>query len=139
MIFEIVIPGKEQGKGRPRFSKYSGAYTPAPTVRYEKRIANAFREKYPNHKLIDEAIELEMESYFYVPKSWTKKKKAQAFSGEMLPLKKPDIDNVLKIVDGLNNVAWTDDALITDARIKKRYASAPNEERLIIKFKKKEN
>lgn len=45
-------------------------------------------------------------------------------SGEIKPTKRPDADNILKIVqDGLNGVAYPDDKSITDSRVVKRYGT----------------
>lgn len=40
---QIRINGKPVPKGRPRFSKFGGVYTPATTVEYENRVADAWR------------------------------------------------------------------------------------------------
>lgn len=42
----IRINGKPVPKGRPRFSKFGGVYTPATTVEYENRVAAAWKEQY---------------------------------------------------------------------------------------------
>jgi len=42
----IRVDGKPVPKGRPRFSKYGGVYTPATTVEYENRVADAWKATY---------------------------------------------------------------------------------------------
>ncbi len=42
----IRVHGKPVPKGRPRFTRYGGTYTPATTVEYENRVADAWREQY---------------------------------------------------------------------------------------------
>lgn len=42
----IRVDGKPVPKGRPRFSKYGGVYTPATTVEYENRVADAWKQSY---------------------------------------------------------------------------------------------
>ena len=45
-------------------------------------------------------------------------------SGALFPLKKPDLDNVMKIVcDALNGIAYKDDVQIVNAKICKRWSS----------------
>lgn len=39
------VYGKPVPKGRPRFSRYGGVYSPATTVEYENRVADAWREQ----------------------------------------------------------------------------------------------
>ncbi len=41
----IRVYGKPVPKGRPRFSRYGGVYSPATTVEYENRVADAWREQ----------------------------------------------------------------------------------------------
>ena len=42
------------------------------------------------------------------------------------PTKKPDMDNILKIIaDALNKVAYYDDKQIVECSIKKYYSNAP--------------
>jgi Holliday junction resolvase RusA-like endonuclease len=53
--------------------------------------------------------------------------------GELLPSKKPDIDNVLKIVlDALNGVAYKDDSKVVSVSGKKIYSDEP---KLVIEMK----
>lgn len=45
-------------------------------------------------------------------------------SGALFPMKKPDLDNVMKIMcDALNGIAYKDDAQIVNAKICKRWSS----------------
>jgi Holliday junction resolvase RusA-like endonuclease len=44
----------------------------------------------------------------------------------MLPTRKPDIDNVLKVIlDSLNGVAYIDDSKVVEVIGRKRYATVP--------------
>ena len=53
--------------------------------------------------------------------------------GKILPTKRPDCGNVLKaVLDGLNGVAYQDDAQICRIYFEKMYAEIP-ETRIIIK------
>lgn len=46
--------------------------------------------------------------------------------GEIRPTKKPDLDNVAKIIcDGLNKIAYEDDSQIIDLTVTKYYAEIP--------------
>ncbi|MNO01372.1 Endodeoxyribonuclease RusA [compost metagenome] len=69
---------------------------------------------------------IELEILHGVPKSMSKKRKAQALAGELKPMKKPDTDNVLKaICDACNGVVWRDDVQNTDGMYRRRYADVP--------------
>lgn len=59
---------------------------------------------------------------FGIPKSTSKKARTAMLSGQTYPTKKPDVDNVVKIVlDALNGFAWHDDAQVIDLHISKTY------------------
>lgn len=61
-----------------------------------------------------------------IPESWTRLKRNEAESGDLLPTGRPDIDNYVKAVaDALNGIAWTDDAQVVEMRASKRYAPEP--------------
>lgn len=47
-------------------------------------------------------------------------------NGELLPAKKPDIDNVVKaVLDALNKVAYRDDNQVVELQIRKQYSERP--------------
>ena len=61
-------------------------------------------------------------AFYGIPKSTTKRKRAEIAAGACRPTKKPDFDNVFKILcDALNGIAYADDAQIVQASIRKRY------------------
>jgi Holliday junction resolvase RusA-like endonuclease len=60
-----------------------------------------------------------------VPASWTNRAKDAALAGLTFPAKKPDADNILKILDALNETVWEDDAQIVCALVVKKYAENP--------------
>lgn len=45
-LLRCNIPGRAVPKGRPRFSKYGGVYSPKTTVEYEKHVAQCWVAKY---------------------------------------------------------------------------------------------
>ncbi len=123
IMMTIQVPGIPVGKGRPRMSVRGGhprAYTPEKTVRYENLIRTTFMNDYPDAVPIDVPVRVDIYAQFPIPKSWSKKKKASAVDGFVS--KKPDIDNIIKAVfDGLNGVAWTDDAMVASVVAEKNY------------------
>lgn len=124
-VFEI--PGEPRGKGRPRFSRRSGAaYTDKKTAAYENLVAVAYRAKYPDALPIETAVVLTATAYMSIPKSTSKKRRAAMLAGEIRPTKKPDIDNVLKaVLDGLNGLAFRDDSQVVTIAIRKKYSETP--------------
>lgn len=121
MIFKI--PGSPKGKGRPRF--YQGhAVTPKETREYEREIAGEYISA--GGKKFDGYVEIKITAFFPIPKSTTKKDRQLIEQGILLPAKKPDIDNIIKVVlDGLNGVAYGDDSQVISVFGEKKYSDNP--------------
>lgn len=121
---EFIVEGEPQGKARPRFSRKSGTvYTPAKTAKYEKEIRQAYIAV--GGKLIPEGsyAVVTVDAYFKIPKSYTKRKRLDCEQNINRPDKKPDIDNVLKVVlDALNKVAYEDDKQVIEVICRKWYS-----------------
>lgn len=133
LVFEV--PGEPRGKGRPRFNRNTGvAYTPEETRSYEKKIANCYRQQLKDYRFgDDEYIAIEVTAFYPIPKSATKKSLALIDEGKILPKKKPDIDNVLKVVlDAINGYAYKDDSQVVAVSGSKYYGATP---RLVVKMK----
>lgn len=115
------------GKARPRMNTKTGkTYTPTKTKNYEYLVRQLFVYKYPNFQLFEDRIKLTITAYFEVPKSASKLKEAEMLAGIISPTKKPDIDNITKIIlDALNKFAYKDDAQITEIKVIKKYARTP--------------
>lgn len=131
MTVRFTVPGEPRGKARPRFNRKTGiTYTPNETVAYEQLVVLAYRSKVGNVKFPDNvAIDMRIRAYFKIPASDSKKKRAQKVQGEIRPTKKPDWDNIGKIVaDSLNGVAYHDDTQIVDAQVRKFYSDVPRVE-----------
>ena len=131
----FTIPGKPQGKARPRFNTYTGrTYTPSKTGAYEKFIALCYRQA--GGKLLDGAIRIDIKAYYPIAKSHTKKNKAATESGEIKATIKLDIDNVAKaVLDGLNGIAFDDDKQVVRLEVSKRY---DHEARVEVEVKENE-
>lgn len=131
MARAFIVPGEPRGKMRPKASNFGGhsrVYTPSKQIEYENWIRCCYREKYPDEPIWDEPLAVAVVVYMGIPKSTPKKKRALMLQGDILPTKKPDLDNVIKDLDALNGIAFTDDSLITDINACKRYAETPRVE-----------
>ena len=126
MTITVVLAGPPKGKGRPRFSRKSGvAFTPAETRSYEGALRYAAQQTMGAKSPLEGALDISIVANFPVPESWSKRKKAQALSGELRPTGKPDFDNLAKTVDALNQIVWRDDAQVVESRIRKFYSDRP--------------
>lgn len=121
---EIVIPGQPQGKQRPRHAMTGAVYTPTETKRYERTVAAIWHDS--RGETLHGAVRLDVVAGYGIPKSTPKSARAAMLDGTRVPAKKPDIDNVLKIImDGLNGEAYDDDKQVVIASIRKVYAEEP--------------
>jgi len=127
MVYEFEIPGEIVGKARPRMNTYTGkAYTPTKTKNYEYGIRQWFVLNYPRFEQIENRVNVTIIAYFDIPKSTSKKKIQEMLDGNISPTKKPDIDNIVKIVlDALNKFAFKDDTQVTKLTVEKIYAKSP--------------
>jgi len=128
MLLKLTIPGEPTGKGRARTGKW-GTYTPEKTVNYETLVKEMFAVTYPDHKPWLGPVAICISCHYSIPASTSKKKKEMMLTTELLPLKKPDLSNVLKIIeDALNKIAYNDDSQIVGAQIYKKYSETPKVE-----------
>lgn len=124
MKYEFEVPGKITGKGRPRVNTITGAaYTPTRTKEYEDLVKQYFIIKYRCAKPLEGRIVVNIKAYFAIPKNTNKIQKEGMLEGNISPVKKPDIDNIAKIIlDSLNKLAFKDDNQITKLCIEKIYS-----------------
>lgn len=115
----ITVEGKIKGKARPRV--FNGhAMTPKDSVQYENWVKICYQQQCGKH--YEGPIRANITAYYKVPKSYTKKKIQAIRDGEDFPTKKPDSDNVAKIIlDSLNKIAYDDDSQVVDLRVLKRW------------------
>ena len=125
----FFVPTEPVGKGRPRVSTIGGharLFTPKKTANYETLISLAAQQAMQGRELIAGPVLMELAIRVSVAASWSKKKTAEALSGEIKPTKKPDIDNILKaICDGINGIVFKDDVQVTNVSMNKRFGETP--------------
>jgi Holliday junction resolvase RusA-like endonuclease len=130
-VITFSIPGPPQGKARPKVVRIktgaSVTYTPDKTVRYEELTRIRYRAAARGFKFADDAqLGVQITARYPVPKSKSKRVKAAMLSGQIKPAKKPDCDNIVKIVcDALNGIAYRDDAQIVLVQVAKEYDDEP--------------
>ena len=112
----LTIYGEPVGKGRPRFTQRGGfvqTYTPEKTKAFEQRVAAEWQREYGKFSYPAKVQRcLGVVAYFEPAKSLSKKKRA-AILGTM-HTNKPDGDNIAKsVMDGLQGVAFPDDAAVS--------------------------
>jgi Holliday junction resolvase RusA-like endonuclease len=127
----LTIPGKPFGKQRPRVLKNGITYTPKETVNYETLIKELYIIQH-FRKQLEGPVRIHIKAYFPIPKSVSKRKKEEMIAGKIRPVKKPDMDNIIKIIaDALNGLAYRDDSQIVECTIEKYFS---DEERVEIEI-----
>lgn len=121
--FEIM--GMPQGKARARTGK-GFSYTPEKTVLYENLIKQSFLTAENKQTFFNkEPIDMYITAYFPIPKSMTKKDREKVSNKQLFPTKKPDADNIAKVVcDALNGIAYHDDTQVVKLEVRKQYTEA---------------
>lgn len=127
---KVVIRGEIKTKQRPRARVMGGfaqIYTPKDTINYENYIRSEYMRQCDDYSFKDRPLAVIVDCYFKVNKQLEE-------LGEdclKLPCKThKDLDNICKLVDALNGVAWDDDKNIVDLSSHKYYTC--DEERLEI-------
>ena len=127
MRTKFEVPGNPQGKARARtfYNARLGrsqSVTPEKTVLYENLVKNCFMEQCELKFFNKEPLRMCITALFPIPKSTTKKDKALMAEWKLHPTKKPDADNIAKVIcDALNGVAYGDDTQVVNLNVKKRY------------------
>lgn len=131
----IEMPGDVRGKGRHRsrmaFNKKTGGqfvmqHADPKTAKYEGDLQTFARREMEGRTMLDEPISMLVEVMRAIPSTWSKKKKADALEGRIMPTGKPDWDNFAKTAgDALNGIVFRDDSLVVMGQCIKRYGDTP--------------
>ena len=130
-MVEFIVWGEPCGKGRPRFTRDGRAYTPQKTRTYEAEVVAAFRRDCPGFVPWEKGVPLRVriKAVYGMPESASGAAKGRMLTGQKRPTKKPDCDNIEKIIcDSLNAICYRDDAQIVDTRVTKEYGKYPRVE-----------
>lgn len=126
----FCVPLPPFGKSRPRFSirvSRTIAYTPEKTRIGERTIRTyarrAMGDRYPFEK--STPVRVFIVAAFPIPKSYTKKVHEQCLTHDLWPVKKPDIDNIVKaVLDALNDAVFFDDCQVIELHVTKTYVES---------------
>ena len=125
-IATFTVEGAPVGKARPKFARrgnFVQAYTPSKTKNYEALVQEAAIKAMRGKPAFDGAVQINFGIFIEPPKSWSKKKRADALVGVIYPTTKPDWDNIVKgVQDAWNGIVFVDDKQIINSAMTKRYA-----------------
>ena len=118
-VIRIVVKTEPVAKGRPRTTLHFGrvwTFTPQKTKTAQEflkaRLLKHTKDSFPPHTSV------KLTAVFYRTKSKYLPRK------ELMPFRKPDLDNFLKLLlDAINGILVEDDAQITSISAKKRWTT----------------
>jgi Holliday junction resolvase RusA-like endonuclease len=128
-LISFQIPGPPQGKARARtFFNYKlghmSSITPEKTVLYENLVKMSYQlvSQYISVK----PLRVYIRACFEPPRSASKAKRLDMVTDKIRPTKKPDIDNIAKVIlDALNGIAYKDDTQVVTLEVRKFYKDTP--------------
>lgn len=144
MRVHFEVPGDPIGKERHRTARTKNgrviSYTPEKTSSYEALVRACYLA-YGGTRFADgEPIKMSIYAYFAVPKSNSKQQRLDMLAGRIRPTKKPDADNIAKIIcDALNGIAYRDDAQVIQLLIVKEYDTQPQSRVSVTLYGRGEN
>ena len=105
------IVDRIHSKQRPRHLKNGHTYTPRETKDYEEEVAWNYKDQTDGY-VFQGPVSVTMLFTFIKPKTVKRE----------YPTVRPDLDNVIKsVMDGLNGIAWKDDAQVCRLIAEKQY------------------
>lgn len=137
--YEITVLGNPKAQGRPRArnaGKFVQLYDDPKSRKAKQSLLAIIQSKAPD-KLLDCPLQVDLGFYLPRPKGHygTGRNSGRLKdSAPTLHTKKPDIDNLRKLVmDAMTDVFWRDDSLVCTGTTVKRYSDKPRTE---IKIKR---
>jgi Holliday junction resolvase RusA-like endonuclease len=124
----FTVPGEVRGKGRPRIIRIAGQprmKADPMTASYESLVTLFAKQAMGAAPLMDVPVCVTMLARFVPARSASRRAQAAMLAGEQPPAKKPDLDNIVKVLDALNGVVWRDDAQVVSVFARKVYAEEP--------------
>ena len=134
-MISFTIPGTPGAKARPRVrviqpkgpnaKPFATMYSPAETTAYENLVKIAFRQVHygaPSER----PIKMTVKAFFPIPASATKRFHYECVNEDKPVVKKPDWDNIGKVIsDALNGIAYKDDSQVYSSIVEKYYSVLP--------------
>ena len=124
-LVTFKVPGKPQGKGRPRFArvgKFVRTYTDSKTKTNEDTIKQIASIAMGASKPLETALEAFIYISLAIPPSYSKKRKEACLNGSEKPTTRGDIDNFCKqVMDSCNGIIYVDDRQIISLHSTKVY------------------
>lgn len=126
---ELIFNIEPQQQERPRATgrgKFIRMYDPPKTAKFKRELKQLAMLEMRGKSKFDSAISVKIKFFRRVQKSISNAEHSRRLSGAHRPIVKPDLDNYIKgTLDALNDVIWTDDAIIVELNTSKWYSDNP--------------
>lgn len=127
LVGEATIPGEPQPKQRPRCAPLRSGkvrmFTPPATETAERAFAEHYKQQNQGRLRCGEDGLIVYLEFF------------SGYSRARRPDRMPDLDNLVKLLDALNGIAWVDDKQIDQIRARvRRGALEPRTEIRVVSF-----
>lgn len=123
---EFTVPTRPRGWQRDTPLGYGRSVKTAAEAAYQRDIAKYARQAKAAAGatgLLRGGVRLAVIAHLAVPKSYAKAKRADCLAGRILPILKPDFDNIAKsVADALTGVLWVDDKQVVAGSCLKMWA-----------------
>jgi len=121
-MIKIVIDGAVRGKQRPRLTRSGHVYTPKETRDAEAGITRLASVAMAGRDLLTGPVSLNIFMVIEPPKSTPKRRREWMIEKSLPVAKKPDLDNIAKLVgDALNGVVFEDDSQVAELWVRRVY------------------
>lgn len=134
-LLEVEVPVRVIGKPRPRVTRW-GTYTPRAARLCEDQIRVMLISEIKKKSLkapFEGCLEAEVKAYYEVPKSRTKRNRAECLLG-LDYVRDYDVDNIAKtVLDAANELVWKSDIQVVKLTAEKHYAT---NSRLLFRVRK---
>lgn len=122
----FTVEGDPVPWARPEGGKKGHRYTADNQRAYKQVVALRAREAMKGQPPMVGAAVFSALVFLPMPKKFSKKKRALALAGGIVPAVRPDGDNYAKIVmDACNDIVYRDDGQCVDIHVSKRYSENP--------------
>ena len=114
-MIEFTVYGEPVAQGRPKMTVINNrpvAYDPKRSRDFKGDVKRVAQDHVPE-RMLQGALEVGIKVYRPIPKSFSKRKRALAMSGELLPTTKPDLKNYIAgVEDALEKMIYENDSQI---------------------------
>ena len=123
---KIWIPGQPIAKRRHRSTVVNDKICTYSDQKDQARRMSILALQQTKGETLQGALIVKMDFGMAMPKKVAKSKREAMLCGDIAPTKKPDLDNLEKmILDCLNKIVWEDDKQIVEIHSRKFYSDDP--------------